>query len=108
MPRKTREEKYKDLIMNTYRELYNNCITPVSFDFLVENSTLYDQGRKIIPYNDYFIDGELYDEIIKRNMKRMRLSDREKEAFLFEMHLGCGPVYLTKEEYDKKIIEQCS
>lgn len=101
MARITRKEKLQNLVMETYRELYANCTVPVSFDELVEKAELDDNGRKIIPYNEYFIDKSLYDTIVERQMKTMRLTKSEKDAFKFEMYLGCGPSYLPPRLNEK-------
>lgn len=96
MARLSRKEKLSNLVMNTYRELYASCTTPVDFDFLVENAEIGDDGRKIIPYQKYFLEKEIYEEIVNKHMKTMRLSKSEKEAFKFEMYLGCGPTWINQ------------
>ena len=98
MHRKFRKEKLTDLIMDTYRELYWNCTTPVSFDELVENAEIESDGRKYIPYQKYFIHESLSKEIIKCNMRKMQMSEYEKKCFQFEMALGCGPMYIIEEK----------
>lgn len=99
--RKSRSEKLKDLLMETYRELYANCTTPVSFDYLVENSSKDEQGRVLIPYDKYFIDGKLYDDIVDSNMKKMRLRPYERTKFKISAYLGCGPTTINKENEDE-------
>ena len=96
--RKTRQGTLIELVKETYRELYQNCTTPVNFDLLVEQAEIDEFGHKRIPYNKYFIDEVLAKEIIARNMKEMRLTKYEKQAFNFEMCLGCGPVYIYENE----------
>lgn len=90
----SRKEKLNNLVMNAYRELYANCTTPVDFDFLVEKAEIGDDGKKIIPYNKFFITKEKHDEIVEKHMKSMKLSKLEKDAFKFEMCLGCGPTWI--------------
>lgn len=48
-----------------------------------------ERGRIHIPYEDYLISDKLYDEIVERNMKKMRLTKNEKVAFKFQAYLGC-------------------
>lgn len=91
MARLTRREKLYNLLMDTYRELYANCTVPVDFDELVANAEIMEDGRKKIPYEDYFIDDNLYKAIVDKNMKKMRLSKSEKAAFSMQAYLGCGP-----------------
>lgn len=94
MARLTRVERLKNLVLDTYRELYKNCTTPVDFDELVENATVDEEGKKVIPYDKYYIPKALYNEIVDRNMNKMRLTKQEKTSFRFEMYLGCGPTYV--------------
>lgn len=100
MARISRKEKLKNLVMETYRELYANCTVPVSFDELAENAELDKDGRKIIPYDKYFIKKSLFESILQEQSNKMKLSAVEKKAFFFQMNLGCGPSVIADDETD--------
>lgn len=93
-----RKSKLEKLIFDTYTELYANCTTPADFDLLVAAADLDEHGRKIIPYERYFISEKLFDEIVKRNMSKMRLNDSDKGAFRLAMYLGCSPMTIEEKE----------
>lgn len=95
---KCRIEKLKDLLMDTYRELYANSTPSVDFDMLVESAEIGEDGLKHIPYQDYYIDDDKYKEIVKRNMAKMRMSKSEKDDFKMAAYLGCGPSSCKKDE----------
>lgn len=98
MSRGFRRDKLTKLVMDTYRELYWNCTTPVSFDELIESAEIDSDGRKIIPFDKYFIHESLAKEIINSNMKKMKMNKYEKECFQFEIALGCSPTYIMEEK----------
>ena len=84
-----------------YRDLYDNAEPKANFDELVANAKINERKEKEIPYNDYEIDGELFDEIFEKHMKKNKISKRQEKAFRFEIYLGCSPK--TKRSNDEVI-----
>lgn len=98
MARKTRIERLKDLLMDTYRELYENSTPSVDFDLLVETAEVTEDGIKVIPYQDYYIDEDKYKEIVNKNIAKMKMTKAEENEFRMVAFLGCGPSTSKKEE----------
>lgn len=90
--------RLSDIIMKIYRELYANCTTPVDFDLLVAASEVDEEGKKIIPYMDYEIDSDLFDEIVNKIMKKHRLKQGERSIVKWNVYLGCSPKTINKND----------
>ena len=84
-------DKMNKLIMETYTELYANCTTPVDFGLLVAAAECDENGRKMIPFDKYFIDGKLFDKIVEEKMKKAKLKKEERKLFKISVYLGCSP-----------------
>ena len=84
-------KKGEKIIMDIYRALYKASTPSADFDELMENAALDDSGRKLIPYNDYLISIDTYDEIISSILKDKRLTKLNKSAIRSSIHLGCSP-----------------
>lgn len=84
-------KKEEKIIMDIYRALYKASTPSADFDELMENAALDDSGRKLIPYNDYLISIDTYDEIISSILKDKRLTKLNKSAIRSSIHLGCSP-----------------
>lgn len=90
-----------DVVLDIYRELYKNATPSADFDKLVEQASVDQRGRKVIPYMNCYLDKDKYEKIVDKWIKRYR---RRGEAFTngikFEAYLGCGPSYSKKAEND--------
>jgi len=84
----TKEEK---LILDIYRALYKASTPSADFDQLMENSSTDENGRKLIPYDDYYISIDTYDEIISSMLKGKRLTKLKQQMIRNTIHLGCSP-----------------
>ena len=88
-----------EAILDLYRELYRKSTPSADFDELVANAELDENGRKIIPYMDYYIDDDEFVSIVNKHLKRYH---RRDSGFLktleFEAYLGCGPTSHKKED----------
>jgi len=78
---------------NIYTELYALSDPPVSWDYLIESAELNERGQKIIPFNDYLIDQEIYYEVINKHLKESKLRKYEKESISRSILLGCSPKF---------------
>ena len=92
------KNRLNDIVMEIYRELYANCVNPVNFDLLVAASDVDEQGRKVIPYLDYEIDADLFDEIVTKIMKRHRLKQHQKTIVKWNVYMGCSPKTIHKDD----------
>lgn len=95
MSRKIKSSKktLKDIMFDIYRDMYKNSEPSVDFDVLVELAEVSDDGRKIIPYENYFIEKSMYDKIIEEHILLNGLDENEKKAILINSALGCSPMF---------------
>lgn len=87
------DKKINDVMTSIYTELYAESEPSVSWDYLIESAELNEQGQKIIPYNDYQIDESLYDEIVNRHLKELKVPKWRKDAVSRGILLGCSPKF---------------
>jgi hypothetical protein len=81
-------------IMHCYRELYANATPPASFNELLENATVNEQGQKVIPFLDYEIEESKFDEIIDDTIKVYKIKGTIlKQSFKNTILFGCSPKF---------------
>jgi Mg/Co/Ni transporter MgtE len=81
-------------MMHCYRELYANATPPASFDELLENATVNEQRQKVIPFLDYEIDEDVFEEIVADTIKVYKINRSFlKQSFRFTILLGCSPKF---------------
>lgn len=89
-----RIDKLRNVIMDCYRELYKNSITYDNshgdFDKIVEEAPIDKEGKKVIPYKNYYLNKNLYTDIVEKYKKSIR-NKHDRVVFSTEMMLGCGP-----------------
>jgi hypothetical protein len=88
--RQSRQSKNEKILFDFYRRCYKAATPSADFDELVENAEVID-GRKHIKYNDYLLEEDVFDNIIKDIFKQYRVSKYDQKAFMFEFNLGCAP-----------------
>ncbi len=100
-----RTQQFNDIILDIYRELYENAEPKGDFDELVANATIDQYGRKHIPFMDYEIsqydlDRIIDEHLIKHKLKgpRIRSVGKKIDASCIRntVYLGCSPK--TKRE----------
>ena len=87
-----KETKIQKIVWDIYRELYANSEPKADFDELVNSAEKNEEGQKIIPFENYFIDQEVMDEIIEKHLKNKRLTKLAKNSIRVNVYLGCSPV----------------
>ena len=90
-------KKPYDIIMDISRELYMNATPSADFDKLVENAEVVD-GIKQIPYDEYEIEEEILEAILRKHFIINKVNGRMKSAIRFEVMLGCSPKTKQKEK----------
>ena len=86
-----KETKIQKIIWDIYKELYANSEPKTDFDELVKSAEKNEEGEKIIPFENYFIEQELMDEIIEKHLKNKRLTKLAKNSIKFNIYLGVSP-----------------
>ena len=77
-------------MMHCYRELYANATPPASF-------TVNEQGQKVIPFLDYEIEEDMFEEIVTDTIKIYKINKSFlKQAFRFTIMMGCSPKFIRK------------
>ena len=85
-------------LMHCYRELYAHATPPASFDELLNNATVNEQGQKVIPFLDYEIEEDLFEEIVADTIKMYKINKSfTKQAFRFTIMMGCSPKFIRKD-----------
>lgn len=87
------DKKIDEVMTSIYTELFAVSEPSVSWNYLLESAELNERGLKIIPYNDYQIDQEIYKEIVKRHLKELKVPKWRKEAISRGILLGCSPKF---------------
>ena len=86
-----KETKIQKIIWDIYKELYANSEPKTDFDELVKSAQKNEKGEKIIPFENYFIEQELMDEIVEKHLKNKRLTKLAKNSIKFNIYLGVSP-----------------
>jgi hypothetical protein len=95
----SKRKTLKDIVFDIYRELYKKSTPSADFDELVENAEIGDDGRKIIPYMDYYIDDDEYKSIVDKYISRYKRRGKNfTDSIKFNAYLGCGPTSSKKNE----------
>ena len=120
-----KNKRYKDILFKIYGALYKEAEPSADFLQLLEeapwcsreNGTfvphpeakdmtreecLANHWMKKIPYEKYFLDGEKYEKIVNKILKRHKLTDSERQILTVEAYLGCGP---TVKNLNKEVKE---
>ena len=86
-----KETKIQKIIWDIYEELYANSEPKTDFDELVKSAQKNEKGEKIIPFENYFMEQELMDEIVEKHLKNKRLTKLAKNSIKFNIYLGVSP-----------------
>lgn len=78
-------------LMHCYRELYANSTPPVSFDKLLEEAEVNEDGQKVIDFRAHEISGDLFDEILNETMASYKIKKSMRDIFKRTIYLGCSP-----------------
>lgn len=86
-------EKIDKVMTDIYQELYENSTPKGDFKTMVENAKLNERGQKIIPYNEYEIEEDVFEEIVDRHLKATRFVAYIKKSIRNGVLLGCSPKF---------------
>ena len=85
------KSKISKVMWECYELLYQNSEPSVDFNDLVENSKTDEDGRKQIPFNDYEIDRDVYENIVENTIKKHKLKNLDPQCVRNSIALGCSP-----------------
>jgi hypothetical protein len=92
-----KKQKLEQAMWHCYRQLFAHSTPPANFDDLVENATLNDRGQKEIPFNDYELDYNKFNEILEQTIKDFKITNLYKQPFRNSIYLGCSPKFKKNE-----------
>ena len=84
---------YDKAILECYQLLYLNATPSANFDLLVENAVLNAQGQKVINYDFYEIEGDVFDKIIIDMINKHKIKKGYRKMFERTILLGCSPKF---------------
>jgi len=96
--RMPRAKRIDNVAMNCYRELFANSTPIGDFDKMMAEADKNELGQLAIPFMDYELEEEKFEEIIQKHMndKSIKLSAHEKRGFSVSIRLGCSPKFKSK------------
>lgn len=86
-------KKLEKIIWETYELLYKASEPSVDFNKLVKEAKINKMGQKEIPYNDYLISQESFNEILDNQIKKYKLKSFNILSFKNTITLGCSPKF---------------
>ena len=93
-----KSNKIDEVLYDCYRELFANSNPKGDFDALVEAATINDRGQKEIPFMDYEIDEDVFQQILVDTLKKHKVPKRLHRSFSVAIHLGCSPKFTKKTD----------
>ena len=89
------EKNFKEIYTNCMRELYANSVgldgKPGDWDNLLATAEKNDEGKLIIPFNDYYLPKEKFDTIFAKHCKIEGISKIVAKALNFHIYVGASP-----------------
>jgi hypothetical protein len=92
-----KQNKIDDALFDCYRELFANSTPKGDFDKLVEEATINERGQKVIPFDNYELAEERFQEIIVATLKKHKVPKSLHESFSVAIHLGCSPRFAKRD-----------
>lgn len=97
-------KKLEDIYFECMRDLYRNSIgldgKPGDFDYLLENATILENGIKEIPFMDYYIPDDKFQEIVEKHIPK-KASKYDRYSLKSSIYLGASPTS-CKERWEER------
>lgn len=93
--RRSQEYKFNKALYKFYKEAYKLSTPSANFDELCKNAIVDKEGKKHIPYDNYVLDRDVYESLVKKYSKKLEGS--ALRSFRLEAYLGCGPRTTPRE-----------
>jgi hypothetical protein len=92
-----KHKKIDKMLMECYQKLYKNATPSANFKELFDNALVNEDGKKEIPFWNYFLSRESQDKIIDNILKKYKISSEwEKQSFKNTIYLGISPTFIEK------------
>ena len=90
--------KFDRALHEAYVLAYREAIPPADFDKLEEDAPLDENGLKVIPFEDYFLNSETTEEILASVAKKYRLNVDAFNKLRLTYSFGCSPTTIRKKD----------
>jgi hypothetical protein len=85
--------KVDKALWECYKRLFAASEPVGDFEEMVENAEIDEQGTNNIPFDDYEIDHDEMENIMKEVFKEFKLKKYQWNGFRFQILFGCSPRY---------------
>lgn len=86
-------KKYTKEIHECYHRLFQASTPKGDFYKMLEEAEINDQGQKIIPFENYELEYNTFQNILENCIKEFKIPKHAKQSFSTTIYLGCSPKY---------------
>lgn len=83
----------KQAILECYRRMFKASTPSGDFDELLARAEKNDIGEKVIPFMDYEIEENIFNEILQNIIKEYKIKKYRQNSFQNTILLGCSPKF---------------
>lgn len=91
------KSKIELALHEAYVQAYKLAEPSADFDNLVETAEIMSDGKKNIHFENYFLEDDVAENILKEVAKKYKLSKFMKSQLHIAYYLGCSPATKRKE-----------
>lgn len=88
--------KIDKTLLKIYQDLYEASTPSANFNDLLYNAGYNELGQKVIDFNSYEISEEDFENIVKEDLKSVKLPKWVKQQIRNSVLLGCSPKFKKK------------
>lgn len=93
------QDLFEKVVMPIYRQMYREATPSADFDELIKNGTAHKEGF----FHDYHLSQDRQDEIIKKELKKHKLTKWQKRDIEISVTLGSSPCSCNGENKEHKV-----
>ena len=86
-------DKMDVAILDCYVQLFKRSEPVGNFHHLMDIATINKRGQKEIPFMDYEIDEDLFEDIVSDCIKRHKIKPINRQSFRITILMGCSPKF---------------
>jgi len=91
MEKEKTNSKIENIILKIYQDLYKASTPSADFNELLANAGYNELGQKVIEFDSYEISEDVFEKIIKEDLKDVKLPKYVKQGIRNSILLGCSP-----------------
>jgi len=97
-----KKEKLDIAMMHCYRQLFAHSSPPADFDKLVEDAELNSFGQKVIPFMDYELSEDIFNDLMEKTISDFKIPKGYRDVFKRSILLGCSPKFKRNENLSQE------